>query len=178
MKNGMHKELEEIIRNNNKLFIPYSTAHIGDNEFTEYYNNFLRAKSKEVTLGLIQYILRNCEPIEEVHDDCILRTYYCPYFLFNFFNKVITIIPQDEKEPTSILLSRYMPTNAVTYVFEIIELVNELSLSFGEDIYKLGTVNEDEFSDNEWIGRSWKHNDIILILVLLNGHFQLYFNFE
>jgi hypothetical protein len=48
MKNGSHPKLKEIVFNNDKLFIPFSTSHIGD-IFSSY-----NITEEQLALGTIQ----------------------------------------------------------------------------------------------------------------------------
>lgn len=87
------------------------------------------------------------------------------------------LVPDNGDSPV-LLLSRNKPTNGTTYIMEIGRLVNNISTLLGEDIHKLGEVKEDEFKENDWIGRIWTNGDITFMLKCINGHFQLYFDID
>ena len=79
-----------------------------------------------------------------------------------------------KKPPTK---GRFSSTNGnVTYISEIVKLVENLNTFFGYDIDKLGEVKKDEFESDEWNGRKWRLDDITFRLIRLNGYFQLYFD--
>jgi hypothetical protein len=105
------------------------------------------------------------------------RIYIFPYFLFNFFNKIVVVQPNDNEKPI-ILLSKFSPTNGhVTHFMEIKILVKMLNEYFGNDIENKGDVLDKEFEEENWTGRIWKLDDIQFKLMALNGYFQLYFDF-
>ena len=58
MKNGLHKELLEIVFNNGKLFIPYSTSHIGD-IFASFKENNEQAELINKDLEFISKLTKN-----------------------------------------------------------------------------------------------------------------------
>lgn len=87
------------------------------------------------------------------------------------------LLPQNEESPI-LLLSRNKPTNGTTYIMEITKVANEISSLFGVDIQKLGEVQETEFKEDNWVGRSWKVDNTKFKLVSINGHFQLYIEQE
>ena len=61
---------------------------------------------------------------------------------------------------------------------EITKVAKELSELFGEDCDNLGEVKENEFQEENWIGRKWKINSTTFSLVSTNGHIQLYIGSE
>jgi hypothetical protein len=154
-----------------------NTLVLKPEEFVKYYNDYLNFKDSNLNVNIPYALLQNGEYQEEQLEDAVLRTYYLPFFLFGFFTKVMLLLPQNEKPPI-LLLSRNKPTNGTTYIMEITKLANEISSLFGEDIQKLGEVQETEFKEDNWVGRSWKVDNTKFRLVSINGHFQLYIDQE
>lgn len=146
-------------------------------EFVKYFKNYLDFKDKLWNVNIVFEIIEKREFVEEQLENGILRTYYFPYFIFDFFNKIIVVFPSNE-DPAIILLSRNKPTNGQLYVMEITKVANELSGLFGQDVDNLGEVKENEFQEENWIGRRWKNNNTTFSLVSTNGHIQLYIGSE
>ena len=109
---------------------------------------------------------------ENKYEGGVIRSYCVPYYLFDFFNKVIVMV--NDGEPLQVVLSRVNPTNGGKYVFEIITLVNEICSLLGPDADELGEVKASEFEESGWIGRKWNVGDEIYRLVSVNGYIQLY----
>jgi len=117
--------------------------------------------------------LQQGEFVEDRLEAAILKTYYFPFFIFDFFTKMRLLIPDNEKEPI-LLLSRDKPTNGNTYVMEIARLVKNITAIIGNDVQNIGEVKEEEFQIDNWVGRSWEFGNILFRLTNSNGHFQLY----
>lgn len=147
------------------------------NEFVEYYKNYLDFKEKIWNISFVYQILENAEYFEEQSENALIRTYPLPHFLFDFFNKIIVIFPNNG-DTSILLLSRIKPTNGYLYIMEIIKLVDNLLDFFGQDIDNLGKATEAEFKEENWIGREWKFHVITFKLVSTNGYIQLYFDQE
>ena len=144
-------------------------------EFVEHYKRFLDFKDLNLNLTIPIYLLKSGEFYEEQIEGAKLRTYIFPYFLFGFFTKLMLLIPDNGDSPV-LLLSRNKPTNGTTYITEVSTLVSEISALLGEDLHKIGHVTEDEFKENDWVGRTWEKGDMKFNLKFINGHFQLYFD--
>ena len=154
-----------------------NTIVLRPDEFVKYHNEYLHFKDPNLNLDIPLYFLKNGKFYEEDHENYIMRTYFFRYFFFGFFTKLVFLIPKNQ-EPTVLLLSRDKPTNNTTYTFEICKLSKDIIKVLGEDIDGLGEVKEDELTENQWNGRSWKVANLTLRLVNPNGHFQLYLDFE
>lgn len=147
------------------------------NEFVDYFKNYLDFSDKLLNVNIIFEIIEKGEFFEEQLENGILRTYFFPYFLFDFFNKIIVVFPSNG-DTTIILLSRNKPTNGQLYVMEITRVAKEISGLFGQDLDSLGEVKENEFKEESWIGRRWKISNTTFSLVSTNGHIQLYISSE
>jgi hypothetical protein len=154
-----------------------NTVVLKPDEFVKYYKNYLDFKDPNLYISIPFQLLQNGQYYEEKIEGAILRTYYFPYFIFNFFTKLILLLPEKEDQPT-LLLSRNKPTNGTTYILEITMLVEDLCNLLGPDINRLGKVKEEEFKDSNWVGRTWKQANTTFRLVNPNGHFQLYIELE
>jgi len=146
-------------------------------EFVEFYNNYFDIKDKLWNVNMIFELIEKGEYVEEQLENGIMRTYYFPYFIFDFFNKIIVVFPSNS-DPAIILLSRNKPTNGQLYVMEITKVAKEITDLFGQDLDSLGEVTENEFKEENWIGRRWKINKTTFSLVSTNGHIQLYLSSE
>jgi len=145
-------------------------------EFLQYYNQYLNLEDRSMNLKLALEFLKVGAFTEEQQEGSVIRTYMLPYFLFDFFNKIITRV-SDDPDLNTILLSRDRPTNSKTYVFEIKKLVTEISLLLGQDDQNLGEVKQVEFEAEFWQGRTWSSNGMQFKLVCLNGYFQFYLDY-
>ena len=150
-----------------------NTVVLKPDEFVKYYNDYLYFKDPSLNISIPFQLLKNGEFHEEQLESAILRTYYFPFFIFDFFTKLMLLLSEN-KEPPILLLSRIKPTNGTTYILEITQLAKDISKVLGDDIDRLGDVKEEEFAENNWAGRCWKIANTIFRLVNVNGHFQLY----
>ena len=141
-------------------------------EFVEYYDKYLKFEENIWNLSIVPEIIDKFDYSENKYESGVIRTYYVPYYLFDFFNKVIVMV--DDDESLQIILSRVNPTNGGKYVFEIMALVNGICDLLGSDVDNLGEVKASEFEGQEWIGRRWNVGDSIYRLVSINGYIQLY----
>lgn len=155
-----------------------NTIVLKPDEFVKYYNDYLDFKDPRVNISLPFQLLHNGEFYEErLESGALLRTYFFPFFIFGFFTKLILLLPENQ-DPPILLLSRLKPTNGTTYILEITKLAKDISELLGNDIDGLGEVKEEEFAEDNWVGRSWKIENITFRLTNLNGHFQLYIDQE
>ncbi|RZK41663.1 MAG: hypothetical protein EOO61_05840 [Hymenobacter sp.] len=141
-------------------------------EFVEYYDKYLNFEENTWNLSVIPEIINKFNYVENKHENGVIRIYYVPYYVFNFFNKVIVVI--DDNEPLQIILSHVNPTNGGKFIFEIAALVNMICDLLGSDIDNLGEIKENEFETQEWIGRRWNVGDKIYRLASINDYILLY----
>jgi hypothetical protein len=153
-----------------------NTIVLKPDEFVIYFNNYLNFTNDKAVYYLISEVLKPFEFYEESRPDSKLRIYFLPYFLFDFFNKIMVIINEKE-EVESVILSRNNPTHNFILDIEIQKLISRLIINFGTDLENFGEINEIELNDEEWKGRKWNNENIDLALQRLNGHFQFYLNF-
>jgi hypothetical protein len=147
-------------------------------EFIDFYKNYLSNTDPQMDLNIFQDLLKSDDFHESKIDSGIYRTYYFPYFLFGFFNKLVRFYPNDESEEQSIFLSQDKPTNWFIIDKEVGELVNRLLKTFGPDLNSDGLFKMSEFDDGRWRGRRWKMGQITLRLIAVNNYVQLYWNLE
>lgn len=156
-----------------KLNIP--TVVFKPNEFVEYYKRYLSLNHELSEIIMPIEIANNSQFFESRLDRATLKTYILPYFLFDFFNKILLLIPDNGERPI-FLLSQYTTCHFRVYSMELKKLYHTISITLGTDIDNYGEIEEDEFLQTDWKGRKWKLNNIELKLVRLNGHFQLYYD--
>ncbi len=168
--NKSYKKTKKIYE---KLFI--NTLVLKPDEFVSHYTNYLDIKDENLNFTFPFELIKNGKYVVSEMDGGTLRTYYFPYFLFDFFNKLLVLLPDDNENPI-ILLSQNGPTNHKIYSMEIKKLVTKISNLFGDDIENLREVKDEEFKEEQWIGRKWLFNEINFRLIRNNGHFQLYFD--
>jgi len=163
------KQIYERLKINTVVFKP--------NEFLDYYKKYLNIEQTAEHFKIAVDIIKTNNFFESKDENGVQRTYIFPYFLFDFFNKIIVVQSNDNEKPI-ILLSKFSPTNGhVTHFVEIRILVKMLNEYFGNDIENKGDVLDQEFEKENWTGRIWKLDDIQFKLMALNGYFQLYFDF-
>jgi hypothetical protein len=162
------KKVYEKIGMNTLVFKP--------DEFLNYYNTFLSERAVDLELKIPVAYLSAESFAEEKIEDGHRRTYHLPYFVFDFFNKVIATF-DDSGKTTMLTLSSFAPTNKIgTYHFEIENLSSKLYGVFGDDTEKLGHIKQVEFGPGEWGGRKWNFGDIAFRLLCPNGEFQLFYD--
>jgi hypothetical protein len=155
-----------------------NTIVLKPDEFVKYYKDYLDFKDSSLNINIPFQLLQTGEFHEEkLESGAMLRTYYFPFFIFGFFTKLMLLLPENE-EPPILLLSRIKPTNGTTYILEITKLAKDITKVLGNDIGGLGDVKEEEFAEDNWVGRSWKIENTTFRLTNLNGHFQLYIDQE
>ena len=145
-------------------------------EFLNHYESYLDIKEDFFNIQLIFGIIKDMEFYEEKFEETTLRTYLFPLFIFDFFNKISLVLLN--KEPPILVLERSKPTNGTLYIFEVQNLVKKMRKIFGNDLNNFGEIREEEFAKKNWIGRSWLFQGKIFRLALVNGHVQLYLDFE
>lgn len=164
------KKVFEELKINTRVFKP--------DEFLEYYKKFLNYKNPSLDLRILQDILKSDNFYDSKSEEGIFRTFYFPYFLFGFFNKIGTFYPSDNQEESSTFLSQDKPTNWFIIDEEVRRLVNRLLIYFGDDIENKGELKMNEFNKDKWSGRKWKFEKLTLRLQSINGYVQLYLDFE
>lgn len=152
------------------------TVVMKPHEFVKYFKDYLDFENDIDTIHLINEVIKNFKFYEEDMTDSKLRIYPIPYFLFDFFNKIMVIVNNDG-QIDSIILSRNNPTHNFIFSIEISKLISKLIVNFGIDQETIGELNELELKDEEWKERVWMQENARLTLRRLNGHFQLYFTF-
>lgn len=174
------------ITNDNKTFkkskklyeeFGLQTTVLKPDEFVEYFNNYLDIENKGIDIFLIREVLKNFEFYEEDMTDSKLRIYLIPFFLFDFFNKIMVIVT-NENEIESIILSRTNPSHHFTLAIEVEKLIARLNLSFGSDRDNVGELQDNELEGELFKDRIWGNDDLKWTLKRFNGYFQLYFNFK
>jgi hypothetical protein len=149
------------------------TVVLKPEEFVEYFKKYLEISDSNMNLKLTFEILNNGEFYEQKLENSVLRTYLFPFFIFDFFNKLLVLIPENGNAAT-ILLSQNNSEHYRIYSSEIKELVRKISKTLGTDVENLGEADKKEFKHDKWIGRKWKVDDVEFKLIRVNGHFQLY----
>ena len=153
-----------------------NTIVVKPNEFVENYNNFINCNNI-AKLNCVFWLLKNGEFYQEIlEDNTLLEERYFPCYLFDFFNKLLIV--NTKRKESSIILSQYIPPNGGVYLMEIKRLVSEICTLLGNDINKLGEIKEEEFKNEDWIGRIWKLENMTFKLIRLNRQFQLYIEFK
>lgn len=153
------------------------TTVLKPDEFAEYFKNYLDIENKGIDILLINEVLKSFGYYEEDMTDFKLRTYVIPYFLFDFFNKIMVRVT-NAGEIELIILSRNNPTHNFFLLVEIEKLIGRLNKSFGTDRDNLGELQEGELEGDEaFKERVWSRDDLKWTLKRVNGHFQLYFDF-
>lgn len=150
------------------------TTVLKPDEFVEYFKRYLDIEDKRIDILLINEVFKNFNFYEEDMTDSKLRIYPHPYFLFDFFNKIMVIVTNTE-EVESIILSRNSPTHNFLLPIEIEKLISRLNLSFGPDNDNIGELQDSELDDDSFRERVWNRDNLKWKLTRLNGHFQLYF---
>ena len=144
-------------------------------EFVEHYKNCLHFDNSNDFINLIIGILQFCDPF--ISEDGNQKTYFFPFFILDFFNKMYVLLSEAGIE-SSIILTKEKPTNnRFTYKKELIEIVDKLLSTFGDDLDNYGRFYDEEIAmmqGVDWHGRRWLHNGVIYSLRMLNGYLQLY----
>ena len=163
------KQIYERLKINTVVFKP--------DEFLDYYKKYLNIEQTAEHFKIAVEIIKTNNFFESKDENGVQRIYIFPYFLFDFFNKIVVVQSNDNEKPI-VLLSKFSPTNGhVTHFMEIRILVKMLNEYFGNDIDNKGDILDEEFETENWTGRIWKLDDIQFKLMALNGYFQLYFDF-
>ena len=142
-------------------------------EFVEYYNKFLNIQDVNLNITILFDIIENGEYYSSEADGSTYRTYYIPFYLFDFFNKITILVNNDKNEKPSIILSQNKPLNCRIYSLEMKKLGKEITKLCGIDIDNLGEINEGELQAEIWIGRKWKLHQSKLQLIKSNGYIKL-----
>jgi hypothetical protein len=107
-----------------------NTVVLKPDEFLEYYKKYLNIEHTSEHFKIAVEIIKTNNFFESKDENGVQRTYIFPYFLFDFFNKIIVVKSNDNEKPI-ILLSKFSPTNGhVTHFMEIKILVKMLNEYF------------------------------------------------
>ena len=148
------------------------------NEYIEYYKKFLNINKFVEHFKMVIELITTNNYFENTIENGIMKTYLFPYFIFDFFNKIVVIKMNDNEQPI-MLLSKIPPTNkSNTYYLEIIKLINKFNDFLGKDLDNLGGLKINELESENWVGRTWDLNGIEFNLICPNGYFQLYFSIK
>ncbi|RLD60709.1 MAG: hypothetical protein DRJ05_04110 [Bacteroidetes bacterium] len=160
------KQIYERLKINTVVFKP--------DEFLDYFQKYLNIEHTAEHFKIAFELIKTNNFFESKDENGVQRFYIFPYFLFDFFNKIV-VVQSNENEKPIILLSKFTPTNGnATHFLEIKILVKMLNEFFGNDIENKGDVLDKELETENWAGRIWKLDDIQFKLMALNGYFQLY----
>ncbi|MGJ1323147.1 hypothetical protein ACR780_10675 [Sphingobacterium faecium] len=142
-------------------------------EFIEYYNNFLSAEDLPTSLNNIKAVLKHISP--QVSNDGLQKTFFTPYFIFDYFNKIHIVTNKDNSEAPRFFLSRVKPTNNKLIYFEEVEImIKKLNLYFNESLPLLELEEQKLIIDNLWRGRDWNAEKMVFMLRIYNGFLQIY----
>ena len=167
--NKSYKKTKKVFEN-----LEINTRVLKPNEFLDFYNRFLNNDNPQIDLKIMSDILKSDSFYESETDDGIYRTYHFPFFLFNFFNKIICYYPISENEENMIILSQDKPTNWFIIDKEVKMLIEKLLKYFGKDKEDKGELAENEFNREKWEGRKWEFDNFDFRLQSINGFVQLY----
>lgn len=164
------KKVYEKLNINTRVFKP--------DEFIDFYKRFLGNNNIILDLRMLRNILESDNFYESNTEDGFYKTYYFPYFLFGFFNKVTCFFPKDDSRENLTFLSQDKPTNWFLIPVEVTSLVKRLLLYLGPDLNNEGELKPEEYNNEKWDGRKWKFDDLLLRLLAINGFVQLYWDYE
>lgn len=170
--NKSYKKTQQIFES-----LQLNTLVFKPQEFLDYYKNYIPERTLDYDFQLpIQYL--KSEPYAEKQvDNGVLRSYYIPSFIFDFFNKM-HVLSDTQGVVKMILLGQFYPTNKkITYYFEIENLSKKLYELFGNDIDNKGQITKEELDNEDWAGRKWEFEKINFSFIRVNGHYQLYYDY-
>lgn len=160
------KKVYEKLNINTRVFTP--------EEFVDFYQKFLSNQNPETDIRLIDYVLRSGNSNDSQTTEGLYKIFELPCFLFGFFNRIVCLFHTDRSMGISRLLSQNKPTKYFVIAQEVELLVRKLTTCFGTDIDNTGELQDGEFNNDFWEGRKWRFKDLILQLITVNGHVQLY----
>ncbi len=155
-----------------------NTRVLKPDEFLDFYKKFLNNENPQIDLKIMHDIINSNSFHDSETEDGIYRTFYFPFFLFGFFNKIMCFYPKSDTSESMTLLSQDKPTNWFIIDKEIKILVEKLLRYFGPDIEAKGELKADEFNREKWEGRKWKFENLTLRLQGINGFVQLYWDID
>lgn len=164
------KKVYEKLNINTRIFKP--------NEFMDFYRSYLSYNDPLLDFRIIREVINSENFYESETEEGITRVYYFPYFLFDFFNKIVCFYPTNEKEDILTFLSQDKPSNCFIISKEVELLVKRLLKYFGNDINSDGELKPNEFNMERWEGRKWNFESLTLRLQAINGFVQLYFDYQ
>ncbi|WPQ61252.1 hypothetical protein SIO70_23105 [Chitinophaga sancti] len=124
----------------------------------------------EKHLSLFHYLLTSDYYEENVDEGRIHQTFYLPYFIFDYFNKINIMVAAD-RSYIVVMLSRSKPTNNSRILYIEIQMLHQkLNQLFGKDIDDLGLFNRSEIEEGSWKGRKWQHRGYEYSLKITNGY--------
>ncbi|MEO6850870.1 MAG: hypothetical protein ABI203_10080 [Mucilaginibacter sp.] len=151
-----------------------NTLVLKPEEFVKHYHEFLWVNEPQMHLSAFVKILREGYYVESEDETQILKTFWLPHFLFDYFTRA-QILYTKETSRLLYFLSKDKPTNGKwTFTQEIEQIMKHLSSFLGQDLDNFGEFGNEDDLDN-WRGRRWSLDDQTEIrLAFPNGWLQLY----
>jgi len=162
------KQVYENLNINTWVFLPQ--------EFLDFHGKYLKNDNPILDLKLMQHIMESENFYDYENENGVYRTFYFPYFLFGFFNKMICYYSNEDAKENSTFLSQDKPTNWFLLTKEVELLVKRLLGYFGSDTNLEGELKQNEFDSEDWSGRRWNFETLTLRLICKNGFVQLYWD--
>lgn len=169
--NKSYKKTKKVYEN-----LDINTYVFKPDEFLKYYNDFLKKEDYSKEIRIFTNILNSTNFLETKNENGHYKTYNIPFFLFDYFNRIVVFINSNNEE--TIFLSQNKPTNFFVNNLEFKKLVNRLINYLGLDDNKYGNLEYEELREKNWKGRIWSFDKLKLRLSFLNKYAQLYFDIE
>lgn len=153
------------------------TRVLKPDEFVDYYTRCLEVKNEGDYFMMPYSIIKSEEFYEQDYGNALYKIFYTPFLFLDYFNVVMIQYPKNSEHSTIILVQN-IPNNSITYLMEYHHVYNKLCALFGEDIHKLGQIKNEEFQEDEWVGRNWQLKNQIMRLHTHEGNLQLIYNYK
>lgn len=169
--NKSYKKTKKVYEN-----LGINTYVFKPNEFLKYSKDFLNKENYSNELKIFTGILNSTNYIETMNENGKYKTYNMPFFLFDYFNRIVVFINSNNEQTT--FLSQNKPTNFFVNDLEFKNLVDRLIIFFGIDDNQYGNLKYEELKEDNWKGRIWSFEKLKIRLSFLNRYAQLYFDTE
>lgn len=148
------------------------------NDFKVYYDKYLSIRNllQDIQLPL-DYLDIDPSSVDQTENG-IIRNYYMPYYIFDYFNKMHVLV-SNTGEIITLLLGHIPPTNKnMTYFIEIENLSSKIYELMGMDLNNSGLISREELEQDDIKDRSWDFDSISFRFIRVNGHYQFYYDFN
>lgn len=151
------------------------TIPLSPEDFIKYANNYLYSRSIKDDLQIpFNYFELEPEKITKKENGHKLVSYFCDFYLVDFFNNIHGIV-NEEGILQRVILAQALPMNKESlYPLEIETLLEKLFNHFGHDVHGKGRPSAESMYKDAWNDIEWSIGEVKFLLVLNLNSLELH----